>query len=92
VAEAVAAWRTDVSIIAMDLQMGEAESTPVLGLAVAAGPNTTEPLGVEDLAADLSTIIGEPIRVELTTVESTVESATGNQPDGEDSDTSTEEP
>lgn len=83
VAEAVAAWRNDVSIIAMDLQMGEPESTPVLGLAVAAGSDTTEPLGVEDLAADLASIIGEPIRVELTTVESRVESAVGDEDDAE---------
>ncbi|MBT8240282.1 MAG: DUF389 domain-containing protein, partial [Acidimicrobiia bacterium] len=33
VAAAVAAWRTDVSIIAMDLRIDESESTPVLGLA-----------------------------------------------------------
>jgi uncharacterized hydrophobic protein (TIGR00271 family) len=79
VAEAVAAWRNDVSIIAMDLRLDEPESTPTIGLAVAARPNTTEPLGVEDLAADLSTIIGEPIRVELTTLESKVESAVGSE-------------
>ena len=88
VADVVAAWRTDVSIIAMDLEMSEPESTPVLELAVAAGPDTDETLGVEDLASELSTIIGEPIRVELTTVESKVESAVGDEadPDGGNSD------
>jgi uncharacterized hydrophobic protein (TIGR00271 family) len=92
VAEAVAAWRADVSIIAIDLQMGEPESTPTLGLTVAAGPNTDEPLGVEDLAADLSTIIGQPIRVMLTTVESNVESAVGNKTTSEEKESTDQEP
>ncbi len=81
VAKAVSAWRTDVSIIAIDLQMGEPHSTPILGLTVAAGTDLEEPLGVEDLAADLSTIIRQPIRVELTTVEGKVEAAVGHQKD-----------
>ncbi len=85
VAEAVEAWRNDVSIIAVELVHPEdEEAAPIIELTVSSGSNADRPLGVERLAEDLASIIGEPVEVVLTNVESNVERAVVEEPESSD--------
>ncbi len=77
VAEAVDAWRSDVTIIAFAMTRTDPDRPPVLELTVASDNGIDSPLGADRLAEDLATIVGEPVEVVLTAVESNVESAVG---------------
>ncbi|NNF54634.1 MAG: DUF389 domain-containing protein [Acidimicrobiales bacterium] len=78
VAAAVEAWRGDVSIIAMDLTLGDGDATaPLIELTVTSDLDPQRPLAVDTLAEELALIIGEPVEVSLTTVESNVQTAIG---------------
>ncbi len=79
VAAAVEAWRGDVSIIAMDLTLGDGDATaPLIELTVTSDLDPQQPLAVDTLAEELAIIIGEPVEVSVTTVESNVQTAIGD--------------
>ena len=75
VAEAVSGWRSDVSVISVVLDRPEDSDIAVIQLTVASEQGTDADLGVDELAEDLALVIGEPVEVVLTHVESNVERA-----------------
>ena len=75
VAETVQGWRTDVSVISVALERPEDSEVAVIQLTVASEQGTDADLGVAELAEDLALVIGEPVEVVLTHVESNVERA-----------------